>query len=106
MSMNLPKPNFTPSFNITRASHVVLTVADLGASRAFYVDALGLIVTEQTPDTLYLRGLAEVCHHSMVIKKTTGAPSCERVGLRVFTEEDLERAKFYFEKLGLCANWA
>ena len=102
---NLPKPNITPPFNITRASHVVLTVADLGASRAFYVDALGLIVTEQTSDTLYLRGLGEVCHHSLVIKKSAAAPSCERLGLRIFTEEDLDRAKHYFENMGLPTKW-
>jgi catechol 2,3-dioxygenase len=103
--MNLPKPNLTPPFNITRASHVVLTVADLGASRAFYVDALGLIVTGETSDTLYLRGLAEVCHHSLVLKRRTGAPVCERIGLRVFTEDDLERAKHYFDKAGTPAKW-
>jgi catechol 2,3-dioxygenase len=103
--MDLPKPNFTPDFNITRASHVVLTVKDLGASRAFYVDALGLIVTEETNDTLYLRGLGEICHHSLVLKKSTGEPVCERLGMRVFTEEDLDKAKFYFDQLKRPTAW-
>lgn len=44
-------------------------------------------------NTLYLRGLEEVCHHSLVLKKTTEGPVCERVGMRVYTEDDLEKAK-------------
>ena len=36
--MSIPKPVYNPPFNITRASHSVLTVKDLAASRRFYVD--------------------------------------------------------------------
>src|SRR3984893_12626166 len=100
----IPKPNYDPPFNITRASHSVLQVKDLAKSRAFYVDLIGLIVSDEDNDTLYLRGVAEVCHHSLVLKRA-GAPQAERVGMRCFTEEDLEKAKAYFEKAGLPALW-
>jgi hypothetical protein len=33
--MTIPSPVYDPPFNITRASHVVLTVRDLAASRRF-----------------------------------------------------------------------
>ena len=102
--MAIPKPNYNPPFNITRASHSVLHVKDLAKSRAFYVDLIGLIVSDEDKDTIYLRGVAEVCHHSLVLKRA-GAPQAERVGMRCFTEEDLEKAKSYFEKAGLPAQW-
>ena len=100
----IPKPNYNPPFNITRASHSVLHVKDLAKSRAFYVDLIGLIVSDEDKDTIYLRGVAEVCHHSLVLKRAS-APQAERVGMRCFTEEDLEKAKSYFEKAGLPAQW-
>jgi len=103
--MPIPRAAYPAPFNITRASHVILRVKDLGASRAFYVDALGLAVSDADADTLYLRGIEEACHHSLVLKRTAEAPACERVGMRVYTEEDLEKAKAYFERAGLPAQW-
>ena len=98
--MSIPKPNYNPPFNITRASHAVLHVKDLAKSRAFYVDLIGLIVSDEDKDAIYLRGVAEACHHSLVLKRASVAEA-ERVGMRCFTEEDLEKAKAYFEKAGL-----
>jgi 3,4-dihydroxyphenylacetate 2,3-dioxygenase len=103
--MSIPKPVYSPPFNITRASHSVLTVCDLAASRNFYVDLLGFIVSDEDRDTLYLRGVAEACHHSLVLKRGSGEPQAERVGMRVFSEEDLEKAKAFFDKAGLPAKW-
>lgn len=45
--MPIPSPNLYPAFNIVRLSHVELIVTDLAASRAFYVDTLGLQVTDE-----------------------------------------------------------
>jgi catechol 2,3-dioxygenase len=103
--MSFHRPNYSPAFNITRASHAVLTVRDLGASRAFYVDLLGFIVSDEDRDAIYLRGVAEACHHSIVLKRAQDGPLCERIGLRVFTEEDLDKAKDYFERAQLPAHW-
>jgi catechol 2,3-dioxygenase len=49
--MPVPAPNLYPAFNTVRLSHVEFGVTDLGRSRAFYVDTLGLQVTEETADT-------------------------------------------------------
>src|SRR5512133_1363226 len=104
--MSIPKPVYSPPFNVTRASHSVLTVRDLAASRNFYVDLLGFIVSDEDRDTLYLRGVAEACrHHSLVRKGGSGEPQAERGGMRVFSEEDLEKAKAFFDKAGLPAKW-
>lgn len=102
--MAIPLAAYPAPFNITRASHAILTVKDLGASRAFYVDALGFAVSDEDADTLYLRGVEEACHHSLVLKRAKDA-LCERAGFRVYTEDDLEKAKAYFERAGLPAKW-
>jgi catechol 2,3-dioxygenase len=94
-----------PPFAITRASHVVLTVRDLTASRAFYCDVVGLVVSDEDRETVYLRGLEEVCHHSLVLKQS-GDRGCERLGLRVHRDEDLEKAHASFLQVGLPAAWA
>ena len=101
----IPKPNYKPPFNVTRASHVVLTVRDLDASLAFYCEMIGLVVSERTGDTAYLRGLEEACHHSMVLRRSADAPVCRRIGLRVFSDEDLHKAEAYFRSAGLPAQW-
>jgi catechol 2,3-dioxygenase len=103
--MTIPRSAYPAPFNITRASHVVLRVRDLGASRAFYCDALGFAISDQDADALYLRGVEEACHHSLVLKRAEEAPLCERVGMRVYTEDDLDRAKAWFERASLPAAW-
>jgi catechol 2,3-dioxygenase len=96
--MTVPVPVFYPPFNIVRLSSS--GSPDLAASRAFYVDTLGLQVTEETAGMIYLRGLEERNHHSLVLKKADFAVA-EVVGFRVFDEEDLDRAKVFFDARGL-----
>lgn len=102
----LPPVNLRPSFNITRSSHVRLTVADLAESRNFYVNVLGLVVSDEDERTCYLRGLAEACHHSLVLElDEESAGTCRRVGYRVFFDEDLDIAYTWFRERGLPAEW-
>ena len=103
-SLVLPPSVHKPSFAITRASHVVLQVRDLAASRAFYMDLLGLVLSDEAPGIVWLRGIEEACHHSLVLK--AGEPACARVGFRALTEEDLVLAKAHFESAGFPTAWA
>ena len=48
--MSLPPTNFKPPFNITRASHLVLTSRDLAKARDFYTEVIGLKVSDETAD--------------------------------------------------------
>jgi len=102
--MAIPQTNFKPPFNITRASHLVLTAQDLAASKAFYTEVIGLLVSDEDANTLWLRGVEERQHHSLTLKKTTGEPSCEAVGMHVFDEEDLDKAKSHFDKTGISSK--
>ncbi len=98
--MMLPAYVLDPPFDVTRASHAVLTVRDLGASRAFYADVLGFIVSAETADVLYLRGIEERGHHSLVLRRSAAAPAALRLGFHVRTEADIEEAERYFAKIG------
>lgn len=100
----IPAPVYDPPFRITRASHAVLAVRDLKASRAFYTDVAGLVVTVETSDALYLRGIEEACHHSLVLRKGTAA-ECSRIGLRVLSETDLDRAFDWLGSNGRDPRW-
>lgn len=55
-------------FNIIRIARTVINVKDLDRSKDFYVKALGMIETETKDDCVYLRGLEEHTHHSLVLK--------------------------------------
>ena len=90
--MVLPPPVYDPPFRVTRASHVVLEVNDLAISQSFYADVLGLILTSRGETTAFFRGIEEACHHSLVLRHTDRQPACARIGMRVLTEEDLDRA--------------
>jgi len=52
--MNVPQTNFNPPFRFERASHVVLTSRDLAKSREFYAEVVGLLVSDEDRNTLYL----------------------------------------------------
>ena len=95
-----------PAFNTTRISHVVLTSRDLDASRRFYADVLGMVTTAQEDDALYLRGLEEACHHSLVLRRSADGPVCLGVGYRVLAEAHLDRAKTFFDANAVPAKWA
>src|SRR5579863_1360206 len=98
--MPLRDPVFDPPFNVVRASHVELGVSDLGRSRAFYVDCLGLLLSDETKDALYLRGIEERNHHSIVLRRSP-EPDARALGYKLASEEDLDRAAFWFRRRNL-----
>ena len=102
--MPIPKPNLYPAFNIVRLSHVEFAVTDLARSRAFYVDTLGLQVTDEDDETIYLRAMEERGHHCLVLRK---APVAEvaALSMKVYAEEDLDKARTWFANRGLPADF-
>src|SRR4051812_31097416 len=95
---------FNPPFNIVRASHVELGVADIGRSRAFYVDCLGYIVSDEDKDALYLRGVEERNHHSVVLRRTNDIAALA-IGFKVGSEEDLDKAAGWFTARKMPVSW-
>ena len=102
--MPLRDPVFNPPFNIVRASHAELGVSDLAKSRAFYVDCLGYIVSDEDSDALYLRGVEERNHHSVVLRKSNDIAALA-IGFKVGAEEDLDKAAEWLERRKLPVSW-
>lgn len=102
--MPLPTPNLYPDFNIVRLSHIELVVTDLSASKAFYVDTLGLQITYEDASQVYLRAMEERGHHCVILTK--GPSACVNVcGFKVYSEEDLDQAEVFFKNRGLPTSW-
>src|SRR4051794_40520523 len=101
----LPPTNPAPPFNITRASHLVLTSRDLAKARDFYTEVVGLKVSHETATTIHFRGAEECGHHSLTLRATKGPAECECIGFRVFEEEDLDNASAYFQASGVKARF-
>ena len=98
--MPVPKHTQNPPFNIVRSSHVTLGVSDLARSRAFYEGTLGLHVEDATGGAIYLRGLEERQHHSLVLQKSAAA-AARHLGFKVASEDDLDQAAAFFKANGI-----
>ncbi|MEO6115388.1 MAG: VOC family protein, partial [Pseudolysinimonas sp.] len=94
----MTNPTLTPP-DILRCAYLELVVSDLAASRAFYVDMLGLVVTAEDENAIYLRTLEEFIHHNLVLR-VGPVPAAAALAFRVRTPEDVDRAEVYYQALG------
>lgn len=102
--MPIPKVNLHPPFNIIRLSHVEFIVTDLPASRTFYADVLGLIITDEDKDAVYLRAMEERGHHCVVLRKGPAA-TVGALSMKVYQEEELDKAERWLKGRGLPTSW-
>ena len=84
--------------DVLRAASAELVVTDLARARHFYVDVLGLLVTEEDDEAVYLRAFEEYLHHSLVLRRGPVA-AVARLSYRVRAEQDLDRAQQWFTAL-------
>ncbi len=89
---------------ILRLGHVEYRVTDLDRARDFYVDLLGFVETERDADRLYLRGLEEREHHSLVLRKAPTA-GVSHFAFRVPAEDDLDRLARRCASGGIASRW-
>ncbi len=99
-----------PAFDILRAAHAELFVADLGRARAFYADLLGLVETASDSHRVYLRGLEERQHHSLVLRKSPdgrgeAGGGASHIAFRVASPDDLEQLALLAARDGLPHRW-
>ncbi|QYK42705.1 MAG: 3,4-dihydroxyphenylacetate 2,3-dioxygenase [Paracoccaceae bacterium] len=102
--MPVPPHNLYPPFAIVRLSHVELDVTDLAASRAFYVDMLGLQVTEEDDRAIHLRAMEERGHHSLVLRRAA-VPGAGALSFKVYDEGQLDRARDFLTARGHGCAW-
>jgi 3,4-dihydroxyphenylacetate 2,3-dioxygenase len=93
-----------PPFDIMRSAYAELDVVDLEAARHFYVDLLGMVVSAQTDDALYLRGWEERMHHSLVLRRGP-FPAARSTAFRVRSNDDLPLIAADFEERGSPLRW-
>ncbi|MGH3249984.1 MAG: VOC family protein, partial [Trebonia sp.] len=94
MSASLP-----PVPDIVRSAYATLVVTDLAEARRFWVDLLGLVVTDEDSSTLYLRGYDELTHHNLIVRPGPAA-AAGALGYRVRSDADLAKAEAYYAALG------
>jgi catechol 2,3-dioxygenase len=104
MKMRTGRPQPASGANIVRSAHGEYLVTDLERARAFYVDALGFVETERTASALYLRGLEERDHHSLVLRQAEH-PGAGHLSFRVGSPDDLERLESFFIAEELPVRW-
>lgn len=92
------------NFNIIRAARAVFNVTNLEESRRFYINALGFVETASDENHIYLRGLEEHCHHSLVLQKAE-EPSVEVISYKVQSEADLDALSAFFSEKGSQTKW-
>ncbi|KIN70495.1 3,4-dihydroxyphenylacetate 2,3-dioxygenase HpaD [Sulfitobacter noctilucae] len=103
--MPVPAPNLYPDFNVIRLSHTCLNVADLAASKAFYTTILGLQVTDEDDNRVYLRAMEERGHHCVILQKSDQPGTVEVMGFKTYDEDDLDRAEVFFKAKGQPTEW-
>lgn len=94
----VPTPS-VPAPDILRCAYMELVVTDLAASREFYVDVLGLHVTEEDDDAIYLRSTEEFIHHNLVLRRGDIA-AVAAFSYRVRSADDLDKAVAFYTELG------
>lgn len=95
-------PVATPSVappDILRCASMEIVVTDLAASRKFYVDVLGLVVTEEDDNEIYLRTFEEFIHHNLVLRQGPVA-AVAAFSYRVRSTAELDKAQAFYEELG------
>lgn len=103
--MPIPATNLYPDSNTIRLSHVCLNVKDLAASKTFYTEILGLQVTDETDEHIYLRAMEERGHHCIILQKSEQPGTVEVMGFKTFDEDDLDKAETYFQSKGRPNEW-
>src|SRR5699024_47232 len=101
-SVNTDNPIPTPKAeapDVLRVAYMELQVTDLAASRKFYVDVLGLHVSHEDDNEIYLRSSEEFIHHNLLLKKGPVA-AVGAFSYRVRSPEDVDKAEAFYKELG------
>lgn len=91
-------------FDVVRAAHLEFKVRDLDQAREFYVNTLGFVESERTPDALYLRGIEEYHHHSLSLVRAE-RPGVTHLAYRVARAADLDELAKLAAGAGLPTRW-
>ncbi|CAN5720224.1 catechol 2,3-dioxygenase [soil metagenome] len=89
---------------VAHLGHAELRVTDMERSRWFFTEVLGLYVSEETEEKVYLRAWQDWDHHTLILTKSDH-PGVEHVGWRVEKPEDLGTHEKRLREMGLDYRW-
>ena len=89
---------------IAHLGHAELLVRDLPASREFFTEVMGLFVTAETDEQVYLRAWQDWDHHTLVLTQA-GESSLGHVGWRVSGPDGLAQFERHLEAAGVEVSW-
>ena len=91
-------------FDIVKAGHIEFLVTDLKEAKKFYAETLGFVLTESDRGHVYLRGLEERLHHSLVLTQS-GEPGVGHLAFRVAAEAGLKALEKLAKSNGDYSRW-
>ncbi len=97
-------PARPPAFDVVKAGHIEYLVTNLREAKRFYVDTLGFVLTSSDRGHLYLRGMEDRHHHSLVLTEA-GAPGVAHFAFKVASEEDLPVLAKLLKARGCKTEW-
>ncbi len=93
-----------PSCDMAHLAHLELLTPTLEESERFFVDYLGMTVSERRGNSVYLRAWDDYAHQTL--KLTAGpVPAMEHFAYRVSSPEALQRRVAMLERTGLGLGW-
>jgi catechol 2,3-dioxygenase len=89
---------------LAHVGHAELRVTDLEASRDWFTRVLGLFVSDETDDRVYLRAWQDWDHHTLVLTQAD-VSGLEHVAWRVSGPDDLAAHERQLKSLGIDYVW-
>ncbi len=89
---------------VAHIGHAELGVTDLEASRRFFTETIGLSVSQEDEDRVFLRAWQDWDHHTLILKRFERSV-VEHVGWRVEGPEDLRHFEKRLKALGIEHHW-
>ena len=89
---------------IVHAGHTELYVSDLERSRAFFIDVLGLHVSDETDSQVYLRAWQDWDHHTLLLTRADQS-GLGHIAWRVSGPDDLRDHESQLRRLGVEYEW-
>jgi catechol 2,3 dioxygenase len=89
---------------VARHGHAELQVKDMEASKRFFTETMGLFVSEEDSNSVYLRAWQDFDHHTLVLRKGDTS-ALLHMGWQVENPESLDQYARHFEQVGLPYKW-
>lgn len=90
--------------SIAHLGHVEIGVTNLEKSTWFFTEVMGLYISDQEDDRVYLRAWQDFDHHTLVLKQSDTS-GVKQVGWRVATEQALKGFEKQLTDMNIDFNW-